>query len=464
MPSADRDSNLNLVIYYNDCIDSDNITAALALLRDTQRKAAASPAGAAGTRIVWILEPRQVALGLGMSKAQMDECKALIAQHFPDRGMPFKVLLGGLLEDEDIESVRHALTLSQLAVLRKAVRPAYGPRGDAELHALLMGWDFANSLSDWALAPVRVLIDYESLDELQNPVNLNVHFHEELVGRYQEEISDYQAIIEEEDADADADTDDAEGTGAERTLGRRVDRLRDWYRECITKASEITNERDSRVDRLNFKELCRTIRAAGSVRFLGGSSLRILRRFIDEGIADRIQCHLQVGSCDMSGNLFSNQFNIALNPGAAQFVLDNFTRFIRFTVVPSHSAQAVKYMLTGLARVGGAHLERRILGFNCHEEPRRIASNETSLQADYETKASPMPDLTSFMCELQPGFMGSTPGYVRLVHDGSTLLFKRVEGEDAGGQGAIPMCDIRAVRELEAWEVEQIWKLLKGWF
>lgn len=163
----------------------------------------------------------------------------------------------------------------------------------------------------------------------------------------------------------------------------------------------------------------------------------------------------------MSGNLFTNQFNVALNIPAAEYVFQHFTQFARFTVVPSHSAQAVKYQLTGLAKEGGPSLEKRILGFNCHEEPLRIASRSVTLQDDYTDKASPMPDLTSFMCELQPGFMGSTPGHVRLVHQGSTLLFERDEG---GGEGAIPMCDIKDLRELAAWEVDQIWKLLRGWF
>lgn len=274
------DNNLNLVIYYNDCIDSDNITSALALLRDTQRKAAAAAAG--GTRIVWILEPRQVALGLGMSKAQTEECKALIKEHFPDRGLPFKVLLGGLLDDDDIDAVRGKLSETQIETLKLAVRPEYGPRQDAELHALLMGWDFANCLSDWAQAPVRVFIDYDSLEEVQNPVNLNVHFHEELVTRSKDEVATYKSIMDDPEL--------------ETSHPQRVERLREWYRSCIATGSEITNLRDSRVDALDFEDLCRTVRAAGNVRFLGGSSLRILRRFIEEGISQRIQCHLQVVS------------------------------------------------------------------------------------------------------------------------------------------------------------------------
>ncbi|KAG8670743.1 hypothetical protein FPOAC1_003977 [Fusarium poae] len=71
---------------------------------------------------------------------------------------------------------------------------------------------------------------------------------------------------------------------------------------------------------LNLNAVHDAIEAAASVRFFGGSSLRILRQFLDKGLAGRIKCHLQVGSCDMSANLFANQFNIALNREAAKAV------------------------------------------------------------------------------------------------------------------------------------------------
>jgi len=38
------------------------------------------------------------------------------------------------------------------------------------------------------------------------------------------------------------------------------------------------------------------IQTAGSVRFFGGSSLRILQQFLDRGVASKIKCHLQVVS------------------------------------------------------------------------------------------------------------------------------------------------------------------------
>jgi hypothetical protein len=274
------DSAPDLVVYYNDCIDTDNITAALALLR--QRTAQRRLGGSRRQTLVCILEPRQVALGLGMSKKQQDDCKALIQEHFPDRGPPFKVLLGGLLKDADIESVKDKLTLAQLTVLRMAVRPAYGPTADAKLHAQLMACDFANCLSEWVGEPVYIYIDFDSLEEVQNPVNLNVHVHEELFTRSPKEFAAYQSIMSDAEPVADPAT--------------RHERLRAWYEDCLATALETTSNSRSKVDALNFDGLCQMITEAKSVSFIGGSSLRILRQFIETGIAHKIRCYLQVVS------------------------------------------------------------------------------------------------------------------------------------------------------------------------
>jgi hypothetical protein len=90
----------NLIIYYNDCIDSDNMAAALALQRAMH--------GVRGTRVLWILEPRQVALGLAMTGAQIKGCQGKIKEYFPTLPNPFKVLLGGLLSEKDIAGVPEA--------------------------------------------------------------------------------------------------------------------------------------------------------------------------------------------------------------------------------------------------------------------------------------------------------------------------------------------------------------------
>lgn len=105
-PAVAAEESKDVIIYYNDSVDSDNITAALALLRHTERRRP-------DARIVWILEPRQVALGLGMTGQEIAECKGLIQEHFADRGNPFKVLLGGLLSQREIDGVQEKLSEEQ---------------------------------------------------------------------------------------------------------------------------------------------------------------------------------------------------------------------------------------------------------------------------------------------------------------------------------------------------------------
>lgn len=123
--------------------------------------------------------------------------------------------------------------------------------------------------------------------------------------------------------------------------------------------------------------------------------------------------------------------------------------------MPSHSAQGVKYSLLGLKRAGGRCLEKRILGFNCHEDPLKISTGQVTLEKDYPAKASPMPDLTAFLCALVPGYMGAKRGYVRLRDERGVLLFERA---DSG----IPMHDLASGRSLGDSEVVSILSSLKG--
>lgn len=85
----------DLVIYYNDPIDSDN-WAGLKAFNEIYGNGPHFDA-------IYILEPRQVSLGLKMTPEERDQCQALIKTHFPCRGSPFKVLMGGLLSRDDID-------------------------------------------------------------------------------------------------------------------------------------------------------------------------------------------------------------------------------------------------------------------------------------------------------------------------------------------------------------------------
>lgn len=100
--AATAQAGENLVIFYNDLLRSDTIPAALAVVREAQAKP--------NTRIVWILEPRHVAVGLHMTEEEKTACKALLAEHFPLHGNPAKVLTGGLLLQAELDLVREKFT------------------------------------------------------------------------------------------------------------------------------------------------------------------------------------------------------------------------------------------------------------------------------------------------------------------------------------------------------------------
>ncbi|KAM5375955.1 hypothetical protein ACJA88_007066 [Fusarium oxysporum] len=419
----------DLVIYYNDSIDSDNLAAAMALFKATYWKPT--------VRVLWILEPRQVCFGLSMTMDQITRCKELIKQHFPSFENPFKTLLNGDIKQQDIDDIKD-LTKDDRKILEMAVKPKYGSINDATLHARLSALDLATCLSEWSNNnPVEVLVDYETLEHIENPVNLHMHHHEELVNRTENELKEYYDILKKV-----------------LHFGRRTDNLRGWYNKCIWRLEHDRKLSDISVERLVLDKVLNRIQTAGSVRFFGGSSLRILQQFLDRGVASKIKCHLQVGSCDMSANLFSNQFNIALNQQAAKIVLSRSAEFAEFTVVPSHTAQSIKYSALGLKKFGGHCIEKRILGFNCHEEPVKIVTNEVSLEQQYPDKSYSMPDLTSFLCALVPGHMGSKPGYIEVdEQEGGTLLFKK---SDKG----IPMFDLDGVKELDEEQITTIFESL----
>lgn len=161
------------------------------------------------------------------------------------------------------------------------------------------------------------------------------------------------------------------------------------------------------------------------------------------------------GSCDMSANLFANQFNIALNREAAKTVLNRSTEFSKFTVVPSHTAQSIKYSALGLKNAGGHCLEKRILGFNCREDPFKIVTNVVSLDGQYPEKAYAMPDLTAFLCALLPDYMGSKLGFIEVDEKNSNgaLLFRP---SDKG----IQMYDLSGSKTLTESEVTRVFEAI----
>lgn len=125
--------------------------------------------------------------------------------------------------------------------------------------------------------PVEVFIDVDNIDALHQPVNLNIHHHEELVARSEDQLVHWEAIM------------------ASPSLDERVSKLRSWYWDCIDDMEDraAAAGRGDAVHKLDLSTLCHDITAADRVMFFGGSSLNILQRLIEQGVAGKLQCYVQ---------------------------------------------------------------------------------------------------------------------------------------------------------------------------
>lgn len=91
----------NTIVFYDDLTDSDNWAAAIFLQRAALKSSF--------TNIIWIVEPRQVSLGLSMTGDQINECKDLLKRYFPLCGDPFKALWGGVVRQDDLDKRKESL-------------------------------------------------------------------------------------------------------------------------------------------------------------------------------------------------------------------------------------------------------------------------------------------------------------------------------------------------------------------
>uniref|UniRef100_A0A0B7KHW6 Uncharacterized protein n=1 Tax=Bionectria ochroleuca TaxID=29856 RepID=A0A0B7KHW6_BIOOC len=412
----------DLTIYYNDSIDSDNAAAALALLKEVAQRRPTE-------RVIWILEPRQVAWEPSMSKEESDRCKELLTMYFPDKYKTdhdaFKALLGSRLKEkkllerqEELRRQGQEIPTEDVDLMRKAIKPIHSHKEQSKKHAELMAWDLANCLTHWSKkyhgsspAPkVEVLVDYDSLEEIQNPVNLHLHYHEELVSRTNDEIERYHAAVQEEYGEPSNQYRKVlEKDDTSNAVGK-------WYDGCIAEEQKKYEAQNTSVSQLDIESLCKAINAARNVRFMGGSSLRILRQFIEKKVASKVNCYLQAGTQDFSANLFPNQFNIGLNIEAASFVLKEYKQFASFAIVPSATAQSLNYSLVGLQRLGHDCLGKKILGYNAKVEAKDIALGNRTIEKDFPEKTASMPDLTTFLCVLKSKELGVFGSYVEVVY------------------------------------------------
>jgi hypothetical protein len=303
--------------------------------------------------------------------------------------------------------------------LKFAVRPANGPREDAVIHVRLMSLDLTTVLRCRSHNPIEIFVDCDALDNLESPINLHMHHHDELVFRTEKELTRYQAIMNK--------------PPSERARG-----LRSWYRETISQLEKTLLDHKHAIQDLDIDKLCETLKAAKKVRYFGGASLGLLERLIRKGVGRNIECYLQAvsadpqsltgysqhrqGTSDISLNQLDNQYNIALNPGAAKFVFSNYKEVSNLTLIPTDTTKRVRYSLIGLPSLS-PFIARRCLAFNCHIEAMRLATGTVSV-AEYPDEKVALPDLTAFLFAFTEGFESSTLEFANAVDERGQLILK----------------------------------------
>ncbi|ENH71183.1 Fatty acyl-CoA reductase 6, chloroplastic [Fusarium oxysporum f. sp. cubense race 1] len=130
------------------------------------------------------------------------------------------------------------------------------------------------------------------------------------------------------------------------------------------------------------------------------------------------------GMYDLSSNLFLYQFNIALNPNAAEFVFGHYEEFREFTVIVSQTAQSVKYRLMSLES-DFSLFGKRIMGYNMGKTPLEIAKGDATLDSKPSQHKLGMPDLTIIIIYLRPDLIKYKTKFIGISGRSEGMIYKR---------------------------------------
>lgn len=134
--------------------------------------------------------------------------------------------------------------------------------------------------------------------------------------------------------------------------------------------------------------------------------------------------HLPQGTLDLDGNIFNDQFNIALDPKSAEYVLRRTDTFYGFIAVPSQTSKAVTFSAHALKKNGLSGLARWILCFNRRHDPAEVSNRRVTFEdKECENTMVELPDLAMFLFGY--GILTSQEARVQLPSTkGGPLLFK----------------------------------------
>ncbi|KAL3587942.1 hypothetical protein FPOAC2_13841 [Fusarium poae] len=335
---------------------------------------------------------------------------SLLRKHFSGAGSPLKIRLNGLLTEQAISKVEK-ISDEDRALLHMAIKDSNGSVEDSKLHASLVARDLAMCLCERPGTSGRhskftVLVDNEGLPKA-SPVNLKCHAQEQLFSRTPEEIREFYRSMES-------------------PMPQRREKIRQWYEKCISEADEKRYDMDFSVDSLDLEKLKGRIMAAGDVTFIEGASFKLLRRLVDDSaVAAKMECLVQAGTLNLAGNIFNDQFNIALDPESAEYVLRRAHVFRDFIAVPSHTSQAITFSVGRLEEHGFSGLARWILSFTLRNDPAKVSEGVVTLKSQHGHERVKLPDLAMILLGLGSGTYPSQVARVVLPNTQSgPLLFK----------------------------------------
>ncbi|GKU13780.1 unnamed protein product, partial [Fusarium langsethiae] len=113
--------------------------------------------------------------------------------------------------------------------------------------------------------------------------------------------------------------------------------------------------------------------------------------------------HLPQGTLNLAGNIFNDQFNIALDPESAEYVLRRAHVFRDFIAVPSHTSQAITFSVGRLEEHGFSGLARWILSFTLRNDPAKVLEGVVTLKSQHGHERVKLPDLAMILLGLGSG-------------------------------------------------------------
>lgn len=125
--------------------------------------------------------------------------------------------------------------------------------------------DYLSTMRTRCSRPFDCYVDNVCLKHLESPINLQTHWHEELVFRTARELKEFQVIT-------DMRIDDE----------ARQEKLRSWYKQAVDrKLGDFGTERPYK-DLTDYGTLFDEMRKYDRIIFFGGCSLTILQHILQE--------------------------------------------------------------------------------------------------------------------------------------------------------------------------------------